>query len=42
MVELKKINDNVWEIPKSGNMNVDAIIYANDKLIESISQDKTN
>ncbi|MFH1431759.1 MAG: RtcB family protein [archaeon] len=41
MPEIKKISENIWEIPKSGNMLVPAKIYASDKLMEHIRQDKT-
>jgi tRNA-splicing ligase RtcB len=40
-IELKKINDYTWEIPKTGKMNVSAIIFASDKLMEDIKNDKT-
>ncbi len=40
-MELKKINDWTWEIPKEGGMRVPARIYASEKLIEKIKQDKT-
>ncbi len=41
MVDIKKIDDVTWEIPKSGNMNVPARIYASDKLMENMKMDKT-
>lgn len=40
-MELKKINEFTWEIPKSGNMKVPAVVYASEKLLEQIKQDKT-
>ncbi len=40
-MELKKINDYIWEIPKSGEMKVPAIIYASSKLLESVKRDQT-
>jgi len=40
-VELRKINDNTWEIPRHGAMKVPALIYASAKLMETIKQDKT-
>jgi tRNA-splicing ligase RtcB len=40
-MELKKVNDLVWEMPKAGQMRVPAFIYASEKLIEKIKQDKT-
>ena len=41
MTELKKISENVWEIPKTGNMNVPGRIFASKELIEDIKNDKT-
>lgn len=41
MIELKKINDYTWEIPKHGDMNVPSIVYASSKLLESIKGDLT-
>ena len=38
-MEIKKISKNIYEIPKQGKMNVPGIIYASDKLFESIKQD---
>ena len=40
-MELRRINDNTWEIPKQGAMKVPALIYSSAKLMESIKQDKT-
>ncbi|MFT5526136.1 MAG: tRNA-splicing ligase RtcB [Pirellulaceae bacterium] len=39
---LEKVNDFCWRIPKSykAGMNVDGLIYADDKLIESIRHDQ--
>lgn len=37
--EYKKINDHEYEIPKSGNMLVPAVIYASDKLFELMKKD---
>ena len=39
MVELKKINEFTWEIPKQEGMKVPGIIYASEKLLEKIKQD---
>jgi len=38
---LKKISKNIYEIPKEGKMLVPGVIYASEKLIENIKQDKT-
>ena len=40
-MELKKISENIYEIPKEGKMLVPGIIYASEKLLESIKQDKS-
>ena len=40
-MEVKKIAENTWQIPKTGNMNVPGIIYASDKLMELIKKDKS-
>jgi len=40
-MELKKLNDNEWEIPKTGGMRVPGKVYASEKLLESIKRDKT-
>jgi tRNA-splicing ligase RtcB len=38
---LKKINANTWEIPKQANMKVPAIVYASEKLLSGVREDKT-
>ncbi len=40
-MEMKKINDYTWEIPKSGNMLVPARIFSSEKLLEIVKKDKT-
>src|SRR5512136_3134742 len=40
-MELRKINDLVWEIPKQGEMKVPALIYASARLLESVKRDPT-
>ena len=40
-MNLKKISKNVYELPKEGKMLVPGMIYASEKLIENIKQDKT-
>jgi tRNA-splicing ligase RtcB len=40
-MEMRKISDHIWEIPKSGQMKVPAVIYASSKLLESIKRDQT-
>ena len=41
--DLKKINDYLWEIPKShwGKMNVPARVYADEKLLEKVFEDRS-
>jgi tRNA-splicing ligase RtcB len=40
-MEMRKISDHIWEIPKAGQMKVPAVIYASSKLLESIKHDQT-
>ena len=40
-MEIKKIAENIWEIPKEGKMLVAGRVFASDKLMEKIKQDKT-
>ena len=40
-MELKKVNDYTWEIPKQGTMKVPAVIFASEKLMQKIKEDKT-
>jgi len=40
-MELKKINEFTWQIDKQDSMKVPAIIFASEKLLEKIKQDKT-
>jgi tRNA-splicing ligase RtcB len=40
-VDLKRVAENIWEIPKQGDMRVPACLYASDALIEQIRRDKT-
>jgi len=40
-IALNKKEKNIWEIPKSGKMQVPAFIYASEALIEKIKEDKT-
>jgi tRNA-splicing ligase RtcB len=40
-MDLRKINDLTWEIPKHGAMRVPATIYASSKLLESVKRDLT-
>ena len=38
-MELKKINDYLWEIPKTGGMRVPGRIYASEEFLNAIKQD---
>jgi len=40
-INLKKISEFEWEIPKTGKMNVPVKIFASDKLIEKMKEDMT-
>ncbi len=40
-MKFKKISENIYEIPKEGNMNVPGRIYASDKIMEVVKQDKS-
>jgi len=40
-MEIKKIEKNIYEIPKEGKMNVPARIFASEKIMDAIKKDKT-
>jgi len=40
-MEIKKINEYTWKIEKTGAMSVPAIIYASEKLLQKIKEDRT-
>lgn len=40
-IQITKIDDNTWEIPKSGKMRVPGRIYASEKLMQDISEDNS-
>ena len=40
-IQLKKVSEFVWEIPKKGSMKVPGIVYASEKLLEAIKGDLT-
>ena len=40
-IELKKINDYVWEIPQTGDMNVPVRVFVSEKLLEKMRSDRT-
>jgi len=39
-IELRKIHDYLWEIPRSGGMNVPGRIYTTEKMLRDIRKDK--
>jgi tRNA-splicing ligase RtcB len=41
IMDLKKINDVTWEIPKEGEMNVPGRIFVSEKLLEKVKQDRS-
>jgi len=40
-IKLRKISENIYEMPQEKGMNVPVRVYANDKLIEKMEEDKT-
>ena len=40
-VELRKVREHVWEIPRAGDMRVPARVLASEPLLEEISGDRT-
>lgn len=40
-MELKKVAENIYKIEKTENMQVPAFVYASEKLIQKIKEDKT-
>jgi tRNA-splicing ligase RtcB len=40
-ITLQKVRDHVWEIPKTGDMRVPARVFASERLLEAIADDKT-
>ncbi len=40
-IELRRLNEYTWEIPKTGGMRVPGIIYADDRLMEHIRTEKS-
>ncbi|HLD19399.1 MAG TPA: RtcB family protein [Candidatus Nanoarchaeia archaeon] len=40
-VEIHKLTDYSWEIPKKGGMNVPAVVYASEKLLSRMKEDRT-
>jgi len=40
-VPIEQIDDNRWRIPKTGAMNVDGIVYADQRLLPAIAKDRS-
>ncbi len=40
-ITLHKVREHVWEIPKAGEMNVPARVFASERLLEKIVEDRT-
>ena len=40
-MKLERIDECSWRIPREGNMNADGIVFADDRLMESIQGDKS-
>lgn len=40
-MEIKQLEEYIWEIPRQGQMRVPVVIYTSSKLLESIKRDKT-
>lgn len=40
-MHVKKINDNLWEIPQSGGMRVPGRVYASEAMMQRIQQDRS-
>src|SRR5580765_7194858 len=40
-IQIEKVDDYTWRIPRIGPMNVDGIVFADEKLMEAIRQDKS-
>jgi len=41
MVNVKRLSEYIWEIPREGKMNVPARIYASEKLLNKMKEDRT-
>ena len=40
-IKVEQESEFVWKIPKSDSMNVPAVVYASDKIMENIKKDLT-
>jgi len=40
-MDIEKIGENVWRIPREGDMRVPAVVYASDRLLDDLRRDQT-
>jgi len=40
-MDVEKIGENVWRIPREGDMRVPAVVYASDRLLDDLRRDQT-
>lgn len=40
-IKLNKISEYIWEIPKTGNMNVSTRVFASEKMLNKMQEDRT-
>jgi len=40
-ITLRRVREGVWEIPQEGNMRVPARVFASERLLEEIVEDRT-
>lgn len=40
-IQLEKIDENRWQIPKTGKMNVDGVVYTNETMLPHLQRDNT-
>jgi tRNA-splicing ligase RtcB len=40
-IKIQKIDDFIWRIPQEGKMRVQGVVYADDKMMDSIRKDQS-
>src|SRR5262245_10543317 len=40
-MKLQKVNDCTWRIPREGRMNTDGVVFADERLMSAIREDKS-
>jgi tRNA-splicing ligase RtcB len=40
-MDIERIGENVWRIPREGDMRVPAVVYASDRLLDDLRRDQT-